>query len=233
MPNVVVYTLATLTAAIISECEEDATFSTLFVAQIPNFIRRGESRVYGDLNLEMFDRVSTGQLTISVKPQPIRAMSWQQIRALFIRATLLGSPTGPRIPVLRRSYDFCAEYDGDDPTASGPPPYFSELDETNIFVALRPDQAYHYEAHIVRNNDTQSLNNVSPTWLSTNMGDILLFACVIEALRWLEADQAEMDVYEKAYVARLLMDKTTLRESMRAGDYTPLADSAKTVSDSQ
>jgi hypothetical protein len=232
MPNVVAYTLASLTAALISECEEDATFSDLFVAQVPNFIQRAESRCYGDLNFEIFDRQAIGQFTASVYLQPIKTAAWQGTRSLFIRANLAGSPTGRRFEMLKRSRDYCVQYEPNEAN-TGRPLYYSEHSETQLFVTPPPDQAYHFELRQIADNATQSLIDVSPTWLSTNAGDLLFFASMIEAETWLQADKPEIDKWMEKYAGRLVTDRLTLRENIRVGDYSPVQDSAKTVGDSQ
>lgn len=235
MPEVNNYTLETLQAAIISATEEDEDFSDLFVAELPHLIRKGESRCYEHLNFEIFDRSRTGSLTPSVNLQPIKGEFWQGTRFIYLRAV---GGTGPRYYLEKRSHSFCIEYDADDPTLTSRPLYFAEADEENIYVVPPPDVAYVYEIKEIRNDESQSLIDLDPleadsTWLSRNCASALFAACMIEAETWLQADQPVIEQWQTEFMSRLSMARTTLRENIRTGDYTPMQDAAKTVEESK
>ena len=58
--------------------------SAEFVAEMPTIVSAGETRLYGDLNFEIFDRERTGVLTINVNEQPIKPATWQGTRSLWL-----------------------------------------------------------------------------------------------------------------------------------------------------
>lgn len=227
MPNLTSYTLAALTAALISETEENATFSDLFVAAIPELIRRGESRVYGDLNMEIFDRVVTGALTINTYLQAVKDATWQGTRTFWLRDV---GGTGKRRFLLLRSYEYCMTYEPDE-TLRSEPKYYAEFSDTQYFVAPAPDVAYAFEIREISAASALSINvTTTGTWLSKNMGDVLFAACMVECETWLQSEAPVIQGWEKRYVDRLNTNKATLRNMMRA-DYSPLKNSPAPIED--
>lgn len=227
MPNLTSYTLATLNAAVLSETEENATFSDLFVAAMPELTRRAESRVYGDLNMEIFDRIVTGVLTINVFLQAIKDATWQGTRTFWLRDV---GGTGKRRFLSRRSYEYCMSYEPDE-TVRSEPKYYAEVSDTQYFLAPAPDVAYAFEIREISSASALSiLVTTTGTWLSKNMGDVLFAANMVEAERWLQAEQPDIDKWEQTYSDRLNTNKATLRTLMRA-DYSPVRNAPAPIED--
>jgi hypothetical protein len=227
VPNLTSYTLAALNAALISETEENATFSDLFVAALPELVRRAESRVYGDLNMEIFDRVVTGVLTINIYLQAIKDATWQGTRTFWLRDV---GGTGKRRFLSKRSYEYCQSYEPDE-TVRSEPKYYAEFSDTQYFVAPAPDVAYAFEIReISKANALSIITTVTGTWLSLNMGDVLFAACMVECERWLQAEQPDIDKWEMGYKDRLETNRATLRSMLRA-DYSPVKNAPSTIED--
>lgn len=82
MPGTLSFTYDTLVAQLQDQAEDA---SDEFVNNMPAIVAAGESRCYTDLNLEIFDRVRTGVLTVGSNVQAIKAASWQGTRSLHLR----------------------------------------------------------------------------------------------------------------------------------------------------
>lgn len=227
MPALVSYTFAQLQAALIAATEEDATFSTAYVAEIPNIIRKGETRCYSDLNFEIFDRVRTGALTPNVFIQAIKPATWQGTRSIFL---LPPGGAGARQYLRRRSYEYCVEFEPDIANVDTPL-YFAEYSDTQFFMSPPPDVAYAYELReISRDTALSVVTTISGTWLSLNLGDLLFAACMVESERWLQGSAEDIGTWEVDYRAKLDVHRATLRGLIRA-EQSPVQNAPRTVED--
>jgi hypothetical protein len=179
-----------------------------FDAQVPNLIGLGEQRMLDDLDLTLFDRIDTtitttgGQETLS-KPSDIIA-----VRTLSVGGT----------PLEERSWDWINDYNATAP--QGAPKFFSEQSDTEVRLAPVPDASYSATYRGTARPDGLSSSNQT-TWLSTNFGDTLLYACLIEAERYVGADQVQ--VWQQAYMNEKLPAAMNLTRRMSRSDYRPLA----------
>jgi hypothetical protein len=125
---------------------------------------------------------------------------------------------GEAFPVVKRSADFVQNFT-DDPTITGPPRYYAELDSGTWLVAPTTDQIYGLECrYIIR---PQSVVTASNTWLSDRCGDLMFLCALMEAEHYLKADDRFADL-SGDYQTKLAAARTELRNSIRQGDYSPV-----------
>lgn len=226
MPSTVNYTYDLLLAQIRRDMEEPDNDE--LEANFPNIVARAETRLYTDLNLEIFDRVRTGQLTVGQFVQAIKPTTWQATKSFWIRADSSGSPAGRRIYLLKRSYEYCMEYEPDE-TATDTPRQFAELSDTEFFLSPAPDVLYHYEIREISQEAALALTDSNQTtWLSANAGDVLVAAANIEAARFLQSLPADIQTLEQTYASLLAVRQLTLRDLVRT-DYSPVQNAPRTV----
>ena len=222
MASTTAFTYNELIAAIQTWAEDS---SAELVAELPTIVSKGESRVYTDLNLEIFSRVrSSIALTINVNVQAIKPATWQGTRSFHI--TPVGG--GARTYLQRRTYEYCLDFE---PTESvvAQPQFYAELSETEFFVVPAPDVAYPVELREITQPDALTVGNQN-TWLGDQQGDILLDACMIEAETYVQSEGFDIDKWKQSYAEKMPQRRMELRELLRA-DYTPIQNAARTVDD--
>lgn len=173
------YTFTSLVAAMQGYAEDD---DVDFVANIPDMIGKAELRVLRDLDLELFEQwleitVSGGSRTATKPADTV------EVNDLWIRnPTTLKWQECPR-----RSFEYCLQYA---PTEADQavPQYYSEFDESDIYVVPTPDQSYSGGNARVRVTirPTGLSGSNENTWLGDNMADFLFAACMIEVYDFLK-----------------------------------------------
>ena len=208
--------------AILQTTLEEA--SAEYVADLPTIVSLGESRLNTDLNLEIFDVVVTGALTINVFVQPIKTSAWQGTRSLHLRDS---GGTGLRRFLQRRTYEWCLDYE-DDESATAEPLYYAEYSDTEFFMVPAPDATYGFELRQIQAPEQLAVGNQN-TWLGDNAGDLLYYACLVSSEEWLKSDQGEIAVWKTTYGELTTARKLELRRQWRS-DYSPVKEAARTVS---
>jgi hypothetical protein len=198
--------------------------SAEYVADLPVLVSLGESRLTTDLNFEIFDRVVTGALTASVFVQPIKPATWQGTRSLHLRDV---GGAGLRRFLERRTYEWCLDYEPDE-TLTAEPLYYAEFSETEFFMTPAPNATYAFELRQIQSPAALTVGNQT-TWLGTNAGDILMYACLIASEEFLKSDQGEIQGWKTTYGELVQGRKLELRRQWRA-DYSPIKETARPVS---
>lgn len=187
------YTYTELVDVIKDYAEEN---DTEYAARIDDFIAKAETRVLRDLDLELFEGWLNLTLSIGVRTvtKPTDVI---EINEVFFRDPSAQSWT----EVPRRSFEYCIMYAPVESETSTPV-YFSEFDESNIYVVPTPDQTYtsgNAKARCTIRPTKLSLSNEN-TWLGDNVGDLLFQACMMEAYDYLK-NQASMDKAATKYMS--------------------------------
>lgn len=223
MPTTTGYAYDDLIAAIQTWAEDS---SAELVAALPQIVSRGESRLYTDLDLDIFDRVRTGAFTQNQNVQDIKSSTWQATRSLYW--TPIGG--GRRSYLQRRSYEFCVDYEPDE-SNTGEPLYYAEYSATEFFVVPAPDAAYPFVLREITSDPALALSDSNQnTWLGDNAGDLLLDACMMEAEKYILSDQFDVNKWKTDYSEKLPQRRNMLRQLARS-EYTPLMNAARTESD--
>jgi len=211
-----------LIAALQDWMEDD---STEFLTNQQTIVALGESRLSTDLNFEIFDRVVTGPLTVGAFIQPIKPTTWQGSRSLHIRDV---GGTGLRRFLERRSYEYCLDFQPDE-SATAEPIYWSEFTETDVFVVPAPALAHGFELRQIQSPTALTVANQT-SWIGTNAGDLLLYACLIASEHFLKADPIDVEAWKTTYAEKMPARKLELRRQWRA-DYSPVKNAARTMED--
>ena len=117
-----------------------------------------------------------------------------------IRYVTLYTDTSPRtrFDLVRVDQDFLAEYyDTPEVGSSAKPRYYANWDMGTIVVAPTPNAAYKFEIGITKKPTGLSSSNTK-TWVSVNAPNVILYACLCEAFKFLKAPQ-DQQVYEQSY----------------------------------
>tara|TARA_B100001564_G_scaffold117586_1_gene97872 strand:+ start:1666 stop:2367 length:702 start_codon:yes stop_codon:yes gene_type:complete len=108
------------------------------------------------------------------------------------------SGTKQRSDLVRVDQDFMSEYYDTPETAStAKPRYYANWDMGTIVVAPTPNAVYKFEIGITKKPTGLSTGNTE-TWISVNAPNVLLYACLCEAFKFLKAPQ-DQQVYEASY----------------------------------
>lgn len=245
------YTWTTLRAALQTW---PVNAGTAYVAELDHIIGLGEVRLVRDLNLDIFDHVTT--LVIEqgerIVPKPADCIVARSVRVgpeTFFLVTeddivigledgsggLLTEDAVPATdlstgPVEQRSWDYCQEF-APDPALQGRPRFYNELNESELELVPTADARYGVILRYVR-RPIDALSSSRPTdtsWLSRVVPDALFAACLMEAEHFLKADDRYED-FRRKYETELLPNaRLELRQLIRAGDYTPLRPAAQKV----
>lgn len=219
-------TLALTYNQLIAEIQTNAEdTSAEFVAEMPTIVSIGETRLYGDLNFEIFDRERTGVLTINLNEQPIKTSTWQGTRSIWLQP--VGG--GASVFLQRRTIEYCRDFQPDPAVNRAQPIYFAELDEDNFFMVPSPDVAYPFTLREIGREAVLLLTASNQnTWLGDNLGDLLLYCCMIQAEIYLKSDSVDVDKWKQLYSETLPIRRGILRRQLR-GDYAPIRNAARTA----
>jgi len=164
-------TYASLTQDIQDWAEDD---DSEFTAEIDNFITFAESRLFRDAPfLPIFKSTDTGTMSTSNESITL-ASTTRTIRAMTI--TISSS----EVPLYQRTDSFLRDF-APTPGDTGQPKFYNRNSETTVIVAPVPDSDYAYTLLVTKQPTGLSSGNTT-TWLSVNVPDILLFACMVRAM---------------------------------------------------
>lgn len=138
-----------------------------------------------------------------------------------------GTASGLRRYQERRTYEWCLDFEPDE-TATAEPQYYAEYTETEFFMVPPPDDAYAFELRQIQTPEALAPGNQT-TWLGTNAGDLLLYACLLASDEFLISDAEDLNTWRQSYGELMPGRKIELRRQWR-GDYDPVQSAATTVS---
>lgn len=203
------FTLATLKSAIQGFAEDSGAD---FAGQLDMLIQLAEDRVLKDLPLSVFDAL--GSVSIAAGTQtaskPSGAIAIQGLS--YINA-------GTRTILEPRTYSFCLDYSPT--TTQATPKYFAEdYSSSQIWIAPNPNVTVTAEA-VMTKRPNSLVTDTTGTFISTNIGDLLLAACLISAEQFnIATEQAAM--WQAQYAALLASAQNDFKHLLRRG-YSPLA----------
>ena len=83
-------------------------------------------------------------------------------------------------------------------TSTGIPKYYANWDNDTIILAPAPNAAYTIELAYNAQPTGLSSSNTT-TWVSTNVPQMLLYACLVEAFKFLKGPDNMLQTYESYY----------------------------------
>jgi hypothetical protein len=175
------FTQDTLKTAIKNHAEDQGVN---FANNLDLIIALGEDRVVRELQLIIFQarddvEIVQGQQTVT---KPTGALAVYSVYYML---------SGERQFLEPRTHSLCLDY-APNVTESAPKYFSEEYAETEIYIAPAPDLTVTAEAFYLKRPDgLAAINN--GTWISLNVGDLLLAACMIAGERYnIDAEKVQM-----------------------------------------
>ena len=188
--------------------ETDSTVLTDII--VNGFILQAELRIYREVDLDFYRAYEFATLTIGNEfiqlPGAIPSLM------SFVRfATIYDGAAGQdptRIRLIQKDQSYMTEY-WPNRNSTAIPKYYSMWDQDTIYLAPTPSVAYNIELALNRNETKLSATNTT-SWVSTNAPQVLLYACLVEAFKYLKGPYDLLAQYEKSYqeaVQRLAVEQ--------------------------
>ena len=175
----------------------EATSDVLTDVIVNDFIEHAEDRIFRELDLDVFRSYQTASLTVG---NPFVAVPGINItQDAFTRSVQIytdgGTPT--REYLIQKDVTFMNEY-WPNRDSTGKPKYYANWDQDRLYLAPTPNSAYKIE--LALNKQPSGLSaTTTTTWLSTNAPKVLLYACLVEAYRFLKGPDNMLQYYEQGY----------------------------------
>ena len=184
--------------------EYTETDSNVFTTVIVNdFIEHAELRIFRDVDLDVFRKYQTASLTSGdafVGMPGATPSSFSFIRSVNIfspSGSLGGLTDNERRYLEKKDTTFMSEY-FPNRTSTGIPKYYANWDNDTIILAPTPNAAYTIELAYNALPTGLSSSNTT-TWVSTNVPQMLLYACLVEAFKFLKGPADMLQIYEQSY----------------------------------
>ena len=184
--------------------EYTETDSNVFTTVIVNdFIEHAEIRIFRDVDLDVFRKYQTASLTSGdafVGMPGATPTDFSFIRSVNIfspSGSLGGLTDGERRYLEKKDTSFISEYHPSR-TTTGIPKYYANWDNDTIILAPTPNAAYTIELAYNALPTGLSSSNTT-TWVSTNVPQMLLYACLVEAFKFLKGPDNMLQTYERYY----------------------------------
>ena len=184
--------------------EYTETDSNVFTTVIVNdFIEHAEIRIFRDVDLDVFRKYQTASLTSGdafVGMPGATPTDFSFIRSVNIfspSGSLGGLTDGERRYLEKKDTSFISEYHPSR-TTTGIPKYYANWDNDTIILAPTPNAAYTIELAYNALPTGLSSSNTT-TWVSTNAPQLLLYACLVEAFKFLKGPDNMLQTYERYY----------------------------------
>lgn len=178
---------ATLADLIQQYCEND---ETTFVANIPNFVKLAEERVYRFVKVPGLRTTSAPVVTPSSRNITLPAD--------FISADSLEILVGGSwVHLSPKDFDFLSQaYPSN--SSTGQPEYYAQFDNDTIILAPTPDQAYTTRLSYVKK--PESIVTASTNWIGDNAETALLYGSLVEAYTYMKGEPDLMALYEQRFL---------------------------------
>jgi|TARA_R100000458_G_C8258795_1_gene234532 hypothetical protein len=199
------FTKATLTSAIQDYTDNS---ETIFVNNIPNFIKAAEEKILKSVDLDYFRKNVTTALTSG---DEFLTVPSDYLASFSLHITTSGSESF----LLQKDVNFLKEYTPNDET-EGLPKYYARFDENNFILAPTPNSNYTIELYyFYRPASLTAGADSGTTWVSTNAPFALLYGSLIEAYVFMKGEPDVIQNYGGLYAQYLerLKDLGEAREN--------------------
>lgn len=158
----------------------------LVIAQIPRFIMLAQQRIPREMKLLGFREEVTGIFDGTAQTTGImqKPSDWRKTIAFFVGT---GSTNNVHTPVFERPYEYLrTTYP--DPTVTGIPRFYADADFDHWLIVPTPSSAFPFKIPYYQ-LPAMLDNTVQTNWLTDNAPDVLLYACLLEAIPFLKTDE--------------------------------------------
>ena len=184
---------------------------TSFVTNLPVFIRGAEDRIFTLVDLELFRKNATAQLTagdpyLSVPNDYLAPFSFQITTANYKEF------------LENKDVNFVQQY-AVDAGIDTTPRYYGVFDVDNFIVGPTPNLAYDVELHYYYRPASITAGAASgTTWLSKNAPNALLYGSLVEAYTYMKGEADMLQLYEQRFAQEMqrLKDLAEARENSDA-----------------
>jgi len=175
----------------------EATSDVLTDIIVNDFIEHAEDRIFRETDLDEFRSYQTASLTVG---NPFVAVPGINItQDAFTRSVQIytDGATPVREYLIQKDVTFMNEY-WPNRDSTGKPKYYANWDQDRLYLAPTPNSAYKIELALNKQPTGLSSSNTT-TWVSTNAPKVLLYACLVEAYRFLKGPDNMLQYYEQGY----------------------------------
>jgi hypothetical protein len=159
---------------------------------IDTFITMAENRILRDIDLDVFKREVTGNMTANNRFLTAPSDMLTQ------RYMMITSPaTNKQVFLQFRDTSFMKEY-WPNGNQTDVPKYYSIWDQYSFYIAPTPDLSYTVELGYIHRPAQISPANPT-TWISTFAPEALLYACLIQAYSYTKGPPEMLQYFENSY----------------------------------
>jgi hypothetical protein len=169
----------------------DVDANVLSNAVINTFILMTENKILRDVDLDVFKREATANLT------PSNKFLTTPSEILTHRYLMITDSEGNQNFLDFRDTSFMKEYWADG-TETGLPKYYSVWDQNTFYVAPTPDINYEVELGYIYKPAQLSPSNQT-TWISTNAPEALLYGCLVQAYSYTKGPLEMLSYFDNSY----------------------------------
>lgn len=184
---------------------------TSFVTNLPVFIRGAEDRISTLVDLELFRKNATSQLTAS---DPYLNVPTDYLAPFSFQITTANYNAFLDFKDVNFIQRYSIDYG-----SNAVPKYYGIFDVDNFIVGPTPNLAYTVELHYYyRPASITAGAGSGNTWLSTNAPNALLYGSLVEAYTYMKGEQDMMQLYEQRFMQEIqrLKDLAEARENSDA-----------------
>lgn len=184
-------------------------------ANIDTFILLAQIRIPREMKLLGFRSEVTGTFdgTCQTTGMMQKPADWRKTISFYVAT---GTDGTVHTPVFERDYDYVRSI-YPDPSIQGTPRFFADADYSHWLVQPSPSSAIPFK--IPYYGQLTYLDNTTQTnWLTINAPDLLLYACLLEAIPFLKVDE-RIPVWQGLYTNA----KTALQAQEVEGKYATSA----------
>ena len=198
-------TYTELTQQILDYTETDTNVLTSTITN--DFIEHAELRIFRQVDLDVFKKNASATLTAStpfVTMPGTTPTTFEFVRFVSIYSasgSLGGLTDNNRIVLQKKDSSFISEY-WPNRTSTGIPKYYANYDEDSLLLAPTPNAAYTMDLEYNAQPTGLSSSNTT-TWVSNNAPELLLYACLVEAFKFLKGPDNMIQLYESYYKTAL------------------------------
>jgi hypothetical protein len=177
---------------------EDTTENTFSATDFATLTRLAEQKIYQSVQLPILRKDATLPLTSGVQTLSLPA-DFLAAYSLAVYSTLLGG--GNREFLLNKDVNFMRE-SYPNPATTGTPRYYA-LDGTSTpliqKIILGPTPGANFSAELNYFYQPESIVTATNTWLGDNFESVLFNAVLVEAARFMKAEQDVMAMYQNQF----------------------------------
>tara|TARA_R110001592_G_scaffold233308_1_gene490896 strand:- start:106 stop:756 length:651 start_codon:yes stop_codon:yes gene_type:complete len=171
---------------------------TSFVSNLPIFIRIAEERILKNVQLTLFRKNATANMTNGEQYLPAPNDFLAPFSLSFTDAN------NDKNFLLYKDVNFVQEFNPDS-TTTGAPRYYAYFDVSSFIIGPTPNAAFAVELHyFYRPASLTSGSGSGTSWLSTNAEVALLYGCLIEAYTYMKGEADVMQEYEKRFTEAIV-----------------------------